>query len=991
MFRKKEVFPLQRRIPFSFLLFAFLLNAVSAFSQTLHFRQYSVDEGLPFVQVFTIFQDSKGYLWTGGYGGLSRFDGISFENYSPRNGLPNHYVTSITEDSRGDLWVGTIEGVARYQNGQFQNFTEKDGLPDHFVNCLLKDERNLLWIGTSKGLCRYDGKQFSVFGKDGPGSSSILCFYQEPNTSRIWIGTSDGVFLYDNGTFTHYPVSAFFDSKVTAITRNRDGKILAGSADGLFVFDRGRFNLLITPEGFEMPSVSSMVSDRDGIVWIAAENGLFSYDGKDFRHYRVSLNANAGNVISLFNDYEGSLWLGTHAGLFRFRGEGFVSFGVHDGLSDNFVFGITRDHSGTLWVCTEKHGVYHYDGSSFVSIGKEEGLADSKTNDCREMPNGELFVGTNNGLSVISNKHVVRTFHRKDGLNSDSVNCLLVDHKGRLWTGGGKGISVYENGKFTAYQMKSNPDDAYDVWTIFEDRKGIIWIGTYLGGLYSFDGNSFTNAGEKLGIDADSYFSICEDKDGRLYFGTLDGLFISDGKTIDRVTESDGLNSDLIYCMVMDAPKEYLWIGTNQGLTRFNLKEYSKNKSKILNIFGKEEGFAGVETNSNGAFLDKNGDLWFGTVNGLIRYSPKVFRLNDAYTKTNIIGIKLFYNDTSLTSGTTLSYFENNISFEFVGICLTSPKRVRYKFMLAGFDPDWSPMTSERIARYSNLPPGTYTFKVLSTNNEGLLNPTPAEFKFTISTPFWKRPWFWLLLTGVSILILSLAIIFRIRQIKHREKIESESKVAMARNELKALRAQMNPHFVFNSLNSIQHFILTNKSADAGKYLNKFARLMRVILNNSEKSLITLREEIEYLQLYLELEEMRFENKFSWKISVADNVDIDYYEIPAMLLQPYVENAILHGLTPKKEKGHLEISLSLQKNTLICSIADDGIGREKARELRQLSRRKDHQSLGMKITHDRLELINRLHGSNLSLTITDLHQPDESPAGTRVDIFIPVS
>ena len=311
--------------------------------------------------------------------------------------------------------------------------------------------------------------------------------------------------------------------------------------------------------------------------------------------------------------------------------------------------------------------------------------------------------------------------------------------------------------------------------------------------------------------------------------------------------------------------------------------------------------------------------------------------------------------------------------------------------MLSGFENEWSPPTPDRIARYSNLPPGNYTFKVKSCNNEGLWNEEPKTFSFVINTPIWKRSWFWFLLSALAVFILTTGVVFRIRQIRRKEKTETESRVAMAKNELKALRAQMNPHFVFNSLNSIQHFILTNKSADAGKYLNKFARLMRVILNNSEKSLITIREELEYLQLYLELEEMRFEGKFTWKLDISEDIDIDYFEIPAMLLQPYVENAILHGLMPKNGGGKLDIVMRLEKNTIICSVIDNGIGRERAKEMRQLSKRKDHQSLGMKITHDRLELINRLNNSQLSLTITDLYNTDESPAGTRVDIFIPVS
>jgi hypothetical protein len=572
----------------------------------------------------------------------------------------------------------------------------------------------------------------------------------------------------------------------------------------------------------------------------------------------------------------------------------------------------------------------------------------------------------------------------------------MFDHLGRLWTAGGTGISLMENGKFKSYRIPTSPEEQFDIWTIYEDHTGKIWVGTYTHGLYSFDGEKFTEETNRLKISAKDFFGIAEDNDGRMYFGTLGGVFIYDpegagGKTTDSIKEADGLSSELIFCMTMDSGNKNLWIGTNQGLSKFDVAAYAKDKSKHITTLGKEEGFTGVESNSNGNYLDENGEMWFGTVNGLIHYFPKNFRNNTAAAKTSITGMRLFYKDTTLSPGMELSYSENNISFDYVGICLTNPAKVRYRFMLAGFETDWSPPTPDRTARYSNLPPGSYTFKVRSCNNEGMWNDEPAVFSFVINTPIWKRSWFWLLLTSAAICILSLSIFYRIRQIKKRERIETESQVAMARNELKALRAQMNPHFVFNSLNSIQHFILTNKSADAGKYLNKFARLMRVILNNSEKSLITIREELEYLQLYLDLEEMRFEGKFTSAIDISEDIDIDYFEIPAMLLQPYVENAILHGLTPLNGGGELKIMMRLEKNTIVCSVIDNGIGREKAREMRQLSNRKDHKSLGMKITHDRLELINRLNNSQLSLTITDLYKEDGSAAGTRVDIFIPVS
>lgn len=967
--------------------FLFLISSFS-FAQSFNFRNYSVADGLPFVQVYTIFQDTKGYLWTGGYGGLSRFDGKNFTNFSPRSGLPDYWVTSIAEDNRSDLWIGTISGASRYKNGKFENFTVKNGLPDNYVNCLLRDDRNVFWIGTAQGVCRYDGEKFTGFGNEGPGKKNILCFYQEQNTGRIWMGTASGVYAYENNKFTFYNLPPGINSIVTAISQDKQGRILAGTADGLLQLDNGHFSLLFTPAGVPMPAVNAMVTDHEGITWIGAENGLFSFDGKNFTTYRVSSDVNGSNIGSLYIDYESSLWLGTHRGLFRFRGNGFASYGEQDGLTSSFIFGITKDHDGNLWACSQNKGVFKYNGKIFTAVNKSKGLASDVTYSAITMPDGTVFIGTANGLSKISNG-AITNYSRKDGLYSDSVNCLMKDHLGRLWMAGGKGLTLLENGKFKRFEIPSPPGNAYDIWALFEDHTGKIWVGTYTAGLYSFDGKTFTDERNRLHLGPSDFFGICEDKQGRMYFGTLGGVFIYDGNAVDSLTENDGLSSDLIYCMMMDNSAEHLWIGTNQGLSRFDVIAYANEKKKHIATYGEEEGFTGVESNSNGNFLDANGEMWFGTVNGLIRYSPKNFRSNPAYAKTSITGMRLFYNDTALMP--ELQYYENNISFEYVGICLTNPSKVRYRYKLTGWETEFSPPTAERVARYSNLPPGNYTFNVISCNNEGLWTREPAKYSFVILTPVWKRPWFWLLLTGVSIFILSAAILYRIRQIKQKERKETESQVALARNELKALRAQMNPHFVFNSLNSIQHFILTNKSADAGKYLNKFARLMRVILNNSEKSLITIREELEYLQLYLDLEEMRFEGKFKTHIDISDDIDIDYFEIPAMLLQPYVENAILHGLTPKEDEGKLEIRMRLKANTLICSVIDNGIGREKAREMRQLSKRKDYKSLGMKITHDRLELINRLNGSHLSLTITDLYKEDGSAAGTRVDIFIPVS
>lgn len=373
----------------------------------------------------------------------------------------------------------------------------------------------------------------------------------------------------------------------------------------------------------------------------------------------------------------------------------------------------------------------------------------------------------------------------------------------------------------------------------------------------------------------------------------------------------------------------------------------------------------------------------------MIKYSPKEFKENDNLSKTTITNIQLAFRDTALADSSILPYSLNNISFYFDGICLTNPDKVLYTYILDGHEKVWSPPTSNNFVKYDNLPAGKYTFKVKSCNNEGIWNIEPVTFYFVVKPPFYKTWWFIAFcligITGVIILI------FRIRlyQIKQKQKLEFEQQVEISKAELKALRAQMNPHFVFNSLNSIQHYILNSKGDEAVRYLNKFAKLIRIILNNSEKPTVTINEDIEAITLYMELEKMRFDNKFDYSIHVDSEIDGDYEEIPPMLIQPYLENAILHGINPKEGRGNITITIKQDSQYIKISIVDDGIGREKSEALQNIRAKSKHTSLGMKITKDRVRILNTMHQSHLSVNIIDLYNQQHDAIGTQVDIYIP--
>jgi hypothetical protein len=531
----------------------------------------------------------------------------------------------------------------------------------------------------------------------------------------------------------------------------------------------------------------------------------------------------------------------------------------------------------------------------------------------------------------------------------------------------------------------------YTVYGLCEDDKKNIWIGTSKAGLFKLRGDSIYNMNKELGVTEEDFFAL-KFTNNYLFSASLNGVLVIDllRKTSRYVTEQDGLNSELVYSIEFAENKKTLWIGTNQGINKLNLEKYFREKKIDVTSYGKLQGFMGVECNSNGIWEDPDGSVWFGTISGLVKHEPYSLKKNLVPNSTLIQKIKLFSEDTALANNSVLPSGFNTITFYYKGLCLTSPEKVVYIKKLEDLEKEWSRPSTEDYSKYANLAPGKYTFKVKSRNNEGVWDDHETTFTFIILAPFYKKWWFIaLVIIGVSTLVY-IVVMLRIRNLKRKQKEELERRVEMSKIELKALRSQMNPHFIFNSLNSIQHYIFNSKSDEAIKYLSKFARLVRIILNNSNKPTVTVGEDLEALKLYLELEQMRFEDKFDYEIIIDPSVDADYDIMPPLLTQPYVENAILHGLNPKPGRGKLTIAFTSENNFLICTITDNGIGREKSAEIKRTMPVSKHKSLGMQITEDRLRILNEVNNSKLSVTITDLKDEHGNALGTKVELYIPL-
>ena len=395
-------------------------------------------------------------------------------------------------------------------------------------------------------------------------------------------------------------------------------------------------------------------------------------------------------------------------------------------------------------------------------------------------------------------------------------------------------------------------------------------------------------------------------------------------------------------------------------------------------------------------FITPEDKLIIGGVNQIWFADPDKFDRNSEVPSPYIKQIKVLQKEyksdvaTHLIRDLDLRYEENFFSFDFSSIGFTRSNENVFKYRLKGFKDEWTEVKERRYANYTNVPPGDYTFELQVANNEGTWNPEFATVNVHVATPWWLSIWFWSLVAIGLAGLTYMAYVWRIRQVRKEEKLKADFQRKLTEMEMSALRAQMNPHFIFNAMNSIDYYIISNEQEKASDYLNRFSRLIRLILQNSKSTVVPLKDDLEALQLYIDIENMRFDDVFEYEILLEEEVDTELIEIPPMILQPYVENAIWHGLKQKKNgKGRLGVKIRRSEKSIVCVIEDNGIGREAAEKLKSKSgdRRK---SFGMKITKGRLEALNQIANTNASVQIFDLNKEDKSASGTRVEIVIPI-
>lgn len=969
-------------------------------------------------QVYSLLQDSRGYLWMGTRGGgITRFDGTEFKTFTVKDGLINNYVFCIKEDEKRNLWIGTNNGLSHYNGILFKNYpvTLSADSAQVWVQEIDFDKKGRKWLATNLGVILFDGKKFINISEKLHLKPEVVNALRIDSNGNIWFGTGRGLYriIEKNNSFdyVHY---VGVNNSITCIKEDARHNIWIGTyGDGIYVYNWKSFRRIDLNLELYLQTVLDIYFDNHSNAWLATLNsGVFQYNmqSKTFSQLTEAQGLSVNHVRSIIQDNSGNYWFGTSGGgICNYFGQQFTHYDKSSKLlAGNYVYSIYRNSKGSLWVGTSDKGVSVFDSAVFYNASN--GFADVKVRAICEDNKGNMYVGTDGqGLFVYEGI----TFSLVDGFERKYVRAIVKDKDGNLWVataGAGLFKLILDQEQTKLLNFTTADGLLHDRLTcLWYDKQGRIWYGTESNGIGLVENDKaqklcFTT---KDGLPSNSIRCLAEDKNGFLWTGTAGygiasiPLYQGDFK-IKSYNHTNGLTSSNIYLLTADNSNN-LFVGTETGLDHISLDK--DRKITEVKHYSKGEGFTGIETTQNAVFNDADGTIWFGTISGLSKYNPANLVKNENPPITTISHVQLQYKPISETdyrnaagdwntiSKLELPYNENHITFDFLGINFSNPDAVRYQWKLEGADNDWSPGQKQHSTTYQNLGPGRYTFLVKACNEDGVWNKEPARFTFVISPPWWGRWWFITTMVLLAAGLIFFVFKWRVNRIKakaqeEQKKLQLEKEVVEL--EQKALRLQMNPHFIFNALNSIQSQIGTDNEQAARYYLAKFSRLMRQILDNSRNVTITLEEEVNTLENYLLIEKFCNGNRFDYKITVDDKIEKDYVKIPPMLLQPFVENAIKHGLKyADGKRGLIEVGFEEKNGALECSVTDNGIGRKKAGEMIKAGKETYHRSTALIVTQERLDIFKEESELN-TLEITDLYDEKGEAAGTRVTVRIPI-
>ncbi|AZI27491.1 diguanylate cyclase [Pedobacter sp. G11] len=982
LFHRKSLF-----IAFLFAIF-YCTDIQSVQAQMTYLPHYTSKNGLASNNCYFILQDQKGFIWIATDNGISRFDGTNFQNFTIEDGLPDTQILQMKEDQFGRIWFFALNGQLSYlQDGKFYNRENSELLKKLSFNTVivsfLMDKQGRIWLGTNSNLivC-WDGKRIKKYVSPNPEDKFINAFIHEDEQGNIFSYSDLSVQKFNGKTFSIIKSDVQPLSYMTA-TNTANKSLLYLDKSGLQELTGGKINNII-------PIPQNLIKNMSGYfyydnlakeVWIANANGSFALD-KNGKTVQYLQDIPVNQVIK---DNNQNMWFATNAGIYMLPNinNRLSIIDAESGLSSNVIKSITKDGKNRLWLGTDDAVIDVLTINNYQV--NEIGLDDFKKYKTIKQINFDsrnqsIYFSSDYGMGVF--KNIYNSINEVNYLKETNNSMFVIKHfsldekSNRLALALSSGVVFLSDRlntlEFNSLKYREKQDFIKDrSYHVFYDRNGTLWFSN-INGLSQFANGKLIKHFEKHPLLTKRINDIQQLADGTLILAT-DGyglLFYKNNQIAKQITQKDGLTNNI--CTKIFVKNNEIWVLTNKGVNK--IADYPAKPSVANFDYGKDL----LSDDINSLFIDDS-TAYFATNKGLIlfKYNNKniIRNLPKVYV-TSIIkdNERLPVNQKNFTFETG----NNTILFTFSAVDFTTSD-ITYRYRLSE-NSAWVETRTRRLD-FSSLQSGDYIFEVSAKSQNGNWGPS-AKIAFSITKHFWQSLWF------LSILILLVAYIFykvavyitRKQKDKEQEQLLLKNKVLML--EQQALQAMMNPHFVFNVMNSIQHYINTQNTASANRVLTGFARLIRKNLEICTKSYITLEEELEYLSLYLKLEKNRFGEKLKYAFTVDEEIDREETLIPSMLLQPYVENAIWHGIMPKETGGEIQINIKIKDNDYLnIEIIDDGIGIENSLK----NKSGTHVSKGMQLTRERLNLLGQIAAKPIHLTVKQM-----TTNGTIVSIAIPL-
>jgi ligand-binding sensor domain-containing protein/signal transduction histidine kinase len=900
-------------------------------------RVWQTQDGVPQDTINALVQTNDGYLWVGTSGGLARFDGFRFTVFNRENtpALREQSVYSLYCARDGTLWIGTEgAGLVRYRTGVFHRFGAGEGLTNGFVRAIVEDRRANLWIGTDRGLFRLEGDRLTRLDTQAGIPSMSVHSIREDSKGRLWVGGSGLLVLSDGATAYYSSSKSLADNSIRAIAESSDGTIWVATIGGLHRVPGGNPAEVFSSKTIIQHNTTYLCNTKDGYLWAGTYGqGLYRYRGSSSAVYRAPGLLPDNYILALLEDSEGNFWIGTHNGLLRLSRSVVSTVATGPAGSPESIKTIYEDRDGSIWITSLGGHLYRLRGNKPLPAALPSGLASLGVRTIFRDSTGALWVGTNGeGASKITTDDVAR-YTMKEGLINDFVRAFSEGSDGSIWIGTDSGLSRWRAGAFQNFHTSEGL--AYgSVRALLEDRAGDLWIATD-GGVSRFHDGSMIRDPRVAVLAGEKIWAMHEDPTGGLWFGTRGaGLFLLQSDKLTGFTTKHGLASNNIH-QILEDKKGNLWMSSPScvfSVNREDLKQILANPSHLpaISIYGTSEG---METNQmNGGVqpagaISSAGEIWFPSTRGAVRITPDQ-NVQASVKPVLIEQVVADGQESPLRETVEVGPGDGRLEIHYTAIRLRSSERIRFRYKLEGFDQEWTEAAGRRVAYYTNLPPGSYRFRVAAYDVDNPRSSSEAAIAVRLRPHFYETAWFVASCAGALAAIGLAAYRLRVRQIRMRFAAVLAERNRLAREMHDTLiQGCVGVSTLLDAAVSVQRL----SPEMTGELLERARTQVRDSVNEARRAVWNLRHEVAQGEgLGSSLERLAHQVALTSGVSISCQTDGTPVRLDAhlehdlvMIAKEAMLNAVHHG-----HPQSVLLSWSFEPNRLQVRVTDDGCGFE---------------------------------------------------------------